>query len=76
MNNLPRRILRLVAIGAFAIAVPQLAAASDFENSAPFRLAMGPMSAAQKNQGTPAKSDDVVTKPPHRTTHRHKHHAQ
>jgi hypothetical protein len=37
---------------------------------------MGPMSAAQKNQGTPAKSDDVATKPHHHTTHRHKHHAQ
>jgi len=76
MNNVPRRVLRLVAIGAFAIAAPQLALASEVENGTPLKLAMGPMSTAQKNQGTTAKSDDVVTKSAHRTTHKHKHQAQ
>ena len=76
MNNVPRHVLRLVAIGAIAIAVPQLASASQVENGTPFKTAMGPMSAAQKNQGTSAKSDDVMSKPPHRITHRHKHHPQ
>jgi len=75
MNNVSRHVLH-VAIGAFAIAVPQLASASDFENGATFKLAMGPMSAAQKNQGTTAKSDEVVPMPHHHTRHRHKHHAR
>jgi len=76
MYSVPRRVLRLIAIGAFAVAAPQQAAASDFENDTPFKLAMGPMSAAQKNQDTTTKSDEVVIKPHHHTRHRHKHHAQ
>jgi hypothetical protein len=74
MNNVSRHVL-LVAIGAFAIAVPQPSRASDFGDGVTFKLAMGPMSAAQKNQGMAAKSDEVVTKPHHHTRHRHKHHA-
>ena len=75
MNNVSRHVL-LVAIGAFAIAVPQPVSASDFENGATFKMAMGPMSAAQKNQTTTAKSDDLMTRPHPRTSHRHKPHAQ
>lgn len=45
MNIMGRRMLRLVGIGAIALAIPELASA------------MGPMSAAQKNQGQPAVSD-------------------
>jgi hypothetical protein len=48
MDIMGRRVLRLVGIGAIAIAIPQLA------------LAMGPTSAAQKNQGPPASSDTTV----------------
>jgi hypothetical protein len=75
MNIVPRHVVRLAAIGALAVACPQLASASDSTGGAAFQLAMGPMSAAQKNQGTPTKSDDAVVKPHHRTKHRHTHHA-
>jgi hypothetical protein len=75
MNIVPRHVARLAAIGALAVACPQLASASDSTGRATFELAMGPMSAAQKNQGTPATSDDAVAKPQHRTKHRHTHHA-
>jgi hypothetical protein len=34
---------------------------------------MGPMSAAQKNQGVSAQSDDAVTKPHYHLKHRHRH---
>jgi hypothetical protein len=50
MNGMRFHLLRLAGIGAVAIAVPQLASASD-DASAVVRLVMGPMSAAQKNQG-------------------------
>jgi hypothetical protein len=63
------RVLRLVGIGAIALAIPQLA------------LAMGPTSAAQKNQGLSTSSDSTVAtcsisegscaKPHHR--HKSKH---
>jgi hypothetical protein len=69
MNIMGRRVLRLVGIGAIALAIPQLA------------LAMGPTSAAQKNQGPSASSDTTVAtcsisegtcaKPHHR--HKSKH---
>ncbi len=76
MNNASRHVL-LVAIGAFAIAVPQPGSASDVENGTAFKLAMGPISAAQKNQGATAHSDEVVPTPHHHhTRHRHKHHTQ
>ena len=73
MNNMSRHILRLVGIGVFAVAIPQLASASDSGNSAAFKLAMGPTSAAQKNQG-PATMDtpDTAPKPHHRAKHKQK----
>jgi hypothetical protein len=48
MDIMGRRVLRLVAIGAIAIAIPQLASA------------MGPTSAAQKNQNPATSSDTTV----------------
>jgi hypothetical protein len=51
MNIMCPHILRLAGVAAFAIAVPQLASAFDTENGTAFKSAMGPTSAAQKNQG-------------------------
>jgi len=67
---------RLIAVGAFAHMVPTLAAASDIELSKSFKLAMGPMSAAQKNQsqGAVANSDQVEIRPQHRIKQRRRHH--
>ena len=62
MNIMGRLVLRLVGIGAVAIEIPQLAPAFDSENGSAFKLAMGPMSAAQKNQGPQTTSDNTVTK--------------
>jgi hypothetical protein len=73
MNIVPRHVVRLVAICAFAT-VQQLAPASGSENGATFQLAMGPMSAAQKNQGNTAKSDDAVVEPRRHTRRRRAHH--
>jgi hypothetical protein len=60
MDIMGRRVLRLVGIGAIAIAVPQLAMASDSANGATFKLAMGPTSAAQKTQSSSTTSDNSV----------------
>jgi len=81
MNIVPRHAVQLAAICVLAIASPQLAFASGSENGATFQLAMGPMSAAQKNQGTPGKSDEAVAAPRHhakhhRPRHWHAHHAR
>jgi hypothetical protein len=62
MNIMGRHVLRLMEIGAIAIAIPQLASASDSENGAAFKLAMGPASAALKNQTPSATSDNTGTK--------------
>ena len=62
MNIMGRHVLRLMGIGAFAIAIPQLASAFDSENGAAFKLAMGPTSAALKNQTPSTTSDDTGTK--------------
>ena len=62
---------RLIAVGALTFTVPTFASASDATPGNSFKLAMGPMSAAQKNQGTAEKSDQVEIKPRHRITHRH-----
>ena len=80
MNIMGRLVLRLVGIGAVAIAIPQLASAFDSENGSAFKLAMGPTSAAQKNQGPRTASDTTVAKctpsegtcpkPHHRSKHR------
>jgi hypothetical protein len=61
MNIMGRHVLRLMGIGAFAIAIPQLASAFDSEYGAAFKLAMGPTSAALKNQG-PSKTSDKTGK--------------
>jgi len=77
MNIVPRHAVRLVAICAFATAFAQLASgASDSGNGAAFQLAMGPMSAAQKNQGNTARSDGAVAEPRRHTKRRHAHHAR
>jgi hypothetical protein len=57
MNIMGRYVLRLMGIGAVAIAIPQLASAFDSENGAAFKLAMRPTSAALKNQ-SPANCSD------------------
>ena len=62
MNIMGRHMLRLMGIGAFAIAIPQLASAFDSENGAAFKLAMGPTSAALKNQTPSTTSDNTGTK--------------
>jgi hypothetical protein len=62
MNIMGRHVLRLMEIGAVAIAIPQLASAFDSENGAAFKLAMGPTSAALKNQTPSATSDNTGTK--------------
>jgi hypothetical protein len=62
MNILGRHVLRLMGIGAVAIAIPQPASAFDSENGAAFELAMGPTSAALKNQSPSKTSDNTGTK--------------
>ena len=62
MNIMGRHGLRLMGIGAVAIAIPQLASAFDSENGAAFKLAMGPTSAALKNQSPSKTSDNTGTK--------------
>jgi hypothetical protein len=64
MNIMGRHVLRLMEIGAVAvaIAIPQLASAFDSENGAAFKLAMGPTSAALKNQTPSTTSDGTGTK--------------
>jgi hypothetical protein len=74
MNNVAYPALRLLTIVALAALAPKLAVASDVKADASFEIAMGPQSAAQKNQDATARSDDAMTKSQHRTTHRHKHH--
>lgn len=59
MNIMGRHVLRLMGIGAVAIAISQPAPAFESGNGAAFRLAMGPTSAAQKNQGQPTTSDNT-----------------
>lgn len=77
MNIIGRNVLRLVGIAAIAVSIPQLAPAFDSGNGAEFKLAMGPTSAAQKNQSLSTKPDTSVancspsevtcTKPLHRS---------
>ena len=45
-----RHVLHLVAVAAMAIVVPQVAQASDADNSPRIKLAMGPMSAPLKKR--------------------------
>jgi len=84
MNVVSRYAQRLVAMIAFIIASSHVAAASDTASGATFRLAMGPMSAAQKNQGnptvgpTPAEPRLVPRHhhSHHRPPHHHSHHVR
>jgi len=63
MDMMRRQLLRMVGIGSVAIAIPRLAWSSEPGSGAAFKLAMGPMSAAQKNQHqAPTISDDAVRK--------------
>jgi len=64
-----RHVLQLVAIGAIAIATPQLARAAGADDGAPVKLAMGPISAPLKNQG----AQTAATDPPAATTPKHYH---
>jgi hypothetical protein len=78
VNVVHHHTLRLIAVSAFAVILPTLASASSAEQTARFKLAMGPMSAAQKNQGpgTAEQSGSVKAKPHHRIKphyHRIKH---
>jgi hypothetical protein len=80
MNIMSRHVLRLAGIGIFAIAIPQLASAFEASKGATFKVAMGPTSAAQKNQRPSTTPDDPVSSPkPHHAKHKsgasahHKH---
>jgi len=82
--NMPfRRASRLIAVGACALVVPTLASASDFDQAKSFKLAMGPMSAAQRNQGN-ATAEAAPAAPhlvpgqhhSHHRPHHHTHHVR
>ena len=73
MNMLFRCASRLIVVCAFTIIPPTFASASDATPSDSFKLAMGPMSAAQKNQSG-AVADAVPAEPHHWHRHRHIHH--
>ena len=80
MNMLFCRACGLIAVAAVAVVIATPAPASDVEQAKSFKLAMGPMSAAQKNQGAADKTDEVEIKPHHRIEphhhgkHRRRHH--
>ena len=71
MNMLFCCASRLIAVGALTLTVPTFASASDATPGNSFKLAMGPMSAAQKNQGASEKPGEV--KPHHRRIRAHHH---
>jgi len=78
MNIVSRCAARLIATIALAVIIPAVASASGIARDGRFELAMGPMSAAQKNQGnTTAESmpaePHVVSK--HHHAHRRHHHS-
>ena len=70
MNIVLRHVSRLLIVGA-TIVFPQFASAAA-GNGPTFSFAMGPMSAAQKNQGTSTQPDAAATRPRYRTKHRHR----
>jgi hypothetical protein len=84
MNGAPRYAKRLLTMIAFIISSSHVAAASDTASGATLRLAMGPMSAAQKNQGNPTADATPATPrlvarhhhSPHRPRHHHSHHVR
>jgi len=75
MNMLFRCASRLIAVGALTLTVPTFASASDATPGNSFKLAMGPMSAAQKNQGGPVV-DAAPAERRHWHRHRHIHHVR
>jgi hypothetical protein len=84
MSIVSRCAVRLIAAGAFAVIIPAVASAFDIERTGRFELAMGPMSAAQKNQGqgmaeqsgsAEVKPRDRIKHHHHRVKHRRRHHA-
>jgi hypothetical protein len=69
-----RHVLRLLMLSAFAVASQGFAAAS----AKNIRLAMGPISAAQKNQGArpaPETTDTGATAQPRHHPRHHHHHS-
>ena len=77
MNIVLCHVSRLLVVGAMIVVIPQFASAAA-GNGPTFSFAMGPMSAAQKNQGTSTQPGGVVTRPHYRLKHRHRrsHHAK
>jgi hypothetical protein len=73
MNIVFRCAARLIAASAFVSFIPTLASASNVERDASFKMAMGPMSAAQKNQSTSA-AEAAPAEPHVVARHRHSHH--
>ena len=79
MKITPRVVLLLAGVAAVAIAIPQLASAYEADGAA-LKLAMGPTSAAMKNQGPSTTAEKAVAKcdpsvgtcpkPHHRSKHR------
>jgi hypothetical protein len=81
MSIVSRCASRLIATITLAVIIPAVASASDIERDGRFKLAMGPMSAAQKNQGnTTAESmpaePHVIPKHHHHHAHRRHHHSR
>jgi len=76
MNVVLRHAQRVIAIIALIMTGSHSAPASGVERSGSFKLAMGPMSAPQKNQGMTTKPDEVDIKPRHRGKHQRTHHTR
>ena len=77
MNIVLQYVTLLTTIGAFIAIAPVIASASDLENDASFKLAMGPTSAAQKNQSGAVEAAQGEPRPVprrHPTHHRMRHH--
>ena len=77
MNMQFLRASRVIAVGALAVILPALACASDVDRGAGFKMAMGPTSAAQKNQADAVGDAAPVEAYRHlRHRNRHKHHTR
>jgi hypothetical protein len=61
MSNIKRYVLRLAALGTFAIAIQLTAPALAAGNDTAVRLAMGPTSAALKNQNQGQQTSTETT---------------
>jgi hypothetical protein len=75
MNMLFRCASHLIAVSTLTLIVSTLASASNLDQAKSFKLAMGPMSASQKNQGprTTENSTEVEIKPRHQHLKPHHH---